>query len=246
MEWFENEEFWTDLFPYMFPAERFSAAADQVSEILALAQFKKKRVLDLCCGPGRHSVELARRGLAVTGVDRSSFLLKRARELAVEAQVRVEWVMDDMRRFKRPRAFDLACSLFTSFGYFKDEEDDLRVLRNVAESLTSGGVFVIDVLGKELLARRWENARYTEYPDGTVRVERPQLRGDWSRLRNDWTLIRKGRSKTFRFEHSIYSGRELKDRLLACGFDDAQLYGDLQGTAYGLDSPRLIAVARKV
>ena len=73
----------------------------------------------------------------------------------------------------------------------------MRVLRNVAESLASGGVFVIDVLGKELLARRWQDSRYTEYPDGTVRVNYRSCGGDWSRLRNDWTLIRKGRSKTF-------------------------------------------------
>ena len=82
MEWFENDDFWRDFYPFMFPDERFAAAPDEVSRILALAQCSGGSVLDLCCGPGRHSVELARRGFRVTGVDRSPFLLAKAHELA--------------------------------------------------------------------------------------------------------------------------------------------------------------------
>lgn len=58
-------------------------------------------------------------------------------------------------------------------------------------------------------------------------------------------LVKEGRSNCFSFEHTVYSGRELKDRLLLCGFKHVQLFGDLQGSPYGLDPLRLIAVARK-
>jgi len=80
MEWFENEEFWRELYPYMFPAERFLAAREQVDQILALSGSGRGKVLDLCCGPGRHAVEFAKHGFDVTGVDGSEFLLDRARE----------------------------------------------------------------------------------------------------------------------------------------------------------------------
>src|SRR6185437_13953181 len=75
MEWFENDDFWRDFYPFMFSDERFAATPDEVSRILALTQCAGGSVLDLCCGPGRHSIELAQRGFKVTGVDRSPFLL---------------------------------------------------------------------------------------------------------------------------------------------------------------------------
>ena len=88
MEWFEDDAFWRELYPYMFPPERLAAAAEQVAQVIALAGFSGRTVLDLCCGPGRHTVEFARLGLDVTGVDRTRFLLDRARERAQEARSR--------------------------------------------------------------------------------------------------------------------------------------------------------------
>ena len=70
-------------------------------------------------GPGRHVAALAKRGFRVTGVDLSPFLLRRAQELAQRESFGIEWVQEDMRSFLRPEAFDLAISLFTSFGYFR-------------------------------------------------------------------------------------------------------------------------------
>jgi SAM-dependent methyltransferase len=245
MGWFENEDFWREFYPFMFSDERFAATPDEVTRILALIQCTGGSVLDLCCGPGRHSVELARRGFQVTGVDRSPFLLAKARELAAASGASVEWVEQDMRNFARPATFDLALSLFTSFGYFEDEQDDLRVLRNIHQSLKENGVMIIEVLGKERLARVWKDTMCNELADGSLIFQRPQIHDDWTRIRSEWTLVKDARSRTFTFEHTIYSGRELKDRLMNCGFKQVQLFGDIQGSPYGLDAQRLIAVARK-
>jgi SAM-dependent methyltransferase len=245
MQWFENDDFWREFYPFMFSDERFAAAPDEVTRILALTHSSGGGLLDLCCGPGRHSIEFARRGFQVTGVDRSPFLLAKARELAATSGASVEWVEQDMRNFVRPATFDLALSLFTSFGYFEDEQDDLRLLRNIHQSLKENGVLIIEVLGKERLARVWKDTMCNELADGSLIFQRPQIREDWTRIRSEWTLVKDGKSCTFTFEHTVYSGRELKDRLLSCGFKQVQLYGDIQGSPYGLDAQRLIAVARK-
>jgi SAM-dependent methyltransferase len=245
MEWFESEEFWQDFYSFMFSPERFAAAKDEVSRIMELTQCSRGSLLDLCCGPGRHAVEFAQRGFQVTGVDRSPFLLNRAREHSSASGIAIELIKDDMRTFVRPGAFDLVCNLFTSFGYFKDENEDLCVLRNIHQSLKDKGVVVIDVIGKERLARTWQSAICSPLADGSLLLQRPQLRDDWSRILSEWTLIKDGRTKSFSFEHTIYSGRELKDRLLSSGFEKVQLFGDLQGSPYGLDSTRLVAVAHK-
>src|SRR5579862_1805434 len=154
MDWFENEDFWRALYPVMFPPERFAAAGAQVDQILKLTGIETGNVLDLCCGPGRHAQEFAGRGFSVTGVDRSDYLLAQAK---ARQTAPVEWVAQDMREFLRKSTFDLACNLFTSFGYFDTDDDNRRVLRNVHDSLKPGGVFVMEMLGKERLARSWQS-----------------------------------------------------------------------------------------
>jgi SAM-dependent methyltransferase len=246
MEWFENEDFWRELYPYMFPPERLEAATMEVDQVLRLAQVTNGAVLDLCCGPGRHAVEFAQRGFHVTGVDASAYLLARADERAGRFKVQVEWVQDDMRRFRRHLRFDLVCILFTSFGYFDTDDENLQVARNVLDSLKPGGVLVIDVIGKERLARNWQNSLISEFTDGTLLVQLPQVSRAWTRVSTKWLLIKERTVRTFQFEHTIYSARELEALILRAGFEKVEIFGSLQGAPYGLDAERLVAVARKV
>ena len=244
-EWFDDDSFWRELYPFMFPEKRFASTSQEVDQALKLAKPQGKRALDLCCGPGRCSIALARRGFAVTGVDRTRYLLAQARCRAKAARVRIEWVRADMRDFVRPGAFDLVLSMFTSFGYFDDKREDLAVLRNMFASLRPGGTFFIDVLGKECLARIFQSTKSDTLPDGTRLVQRHEVFDDWTRIRNEWILLRKGRAKSFRFHHTVYSGQELRDRMEAAGFVDVRLYGDLGGGDYGTNAQRLIVVGRK-
>ena len=244
-EWFENEEFWATVYPYMFPRDRFERAEEQVENILQLVEFQGESILDLCCGPGRHSVLLAKRGIQVTAVDITPFLLEKARERAIAEGVQVEWVQKDMRDFVRDASYDLVLSMFTSFGYFKKEDDNLKVLQNIYRSLKPGGSCLIDVVGKEWLAKVFQPTSSSDEEDGTILVQRREVVKDWSRIRNEWILIKDGETRTFALEHSIYSGQELKDRLEQTGFKNLRLYGSLDGNEYGVDSKRLIAVAQK-
>jgi SAM-dependent methyltransferase len=244
-EWFDDDSFWRDLYPFMFPEKRFTEAIEQVDQALALTQPASGSALDLCCGPGRCAIVLAQRGFSVAGVDRTKFLLDRAKVKAKRAKVKIEWIRQDMRDFVRPKAFDLALSMFTSFGYFDDRREDLQVLRNILTSLRPGGAFLIDVMGKECLARIFQPTTSEALPDGSRLVQRHEIFDDWTRMRNEWILISKGRVKSFRFHHTIYSGQELKDRMAFAGFMDIRLYGGLRGEAYGLNAQRLIAIGRR-
>jgi SAM-dependent methyltransferase len=121
----------------------------------------------------------------------------------------------------------------------------LRVLRHVHEALRPGGTFIIDVLGKETLARIFEETRSAAAADGTLLVWRTAVAADWTRVRSEWHVIRDGSDRVFRVEHWIYSGRELRELLLQAGFRDVRLFGDLDGRDYGTAAARLVAVARK-
>ena len=245
-EWFEDESFWRELYPYMFDDNRFAQADEQVRKVLKLTGIRRGAVLDLCCGPGRHSVALAKRGFKVTAVDRTRFLLNKARRHAKSSRARVEFVRADMRDFVRPGAYRLALNLWTSFGYFDNKNDDRRALGNIFESLKPGGVCVIDVFGKERLAKIMHPATVTRCPNGALLVQMHEIFDDWTRIRNEWILIKGNRAKWFKFHHTMYSGQELSDRLQQAGFSQVKLYGDFDGQPYGPDAPRLVAVARKV
>jgi SAM-dependent methyltransferase len=244
-EWFDDDSFWSELYPFMFSEKRIAEADAQVAKALALTKPPGKSALDLCCGPGRCSVALAKRGFTVTGVDRTKYLLDKARARAKAARVKIEWVQKDMRDFVRPGAFALVISMFTSFGYFDDRHEDVIVLENMFASLKPGGACLIEVLGKERLAKILQPTASTVLPDGSVVVERHEIYDDWSRVRNEWLLIRRGKAKTFKFHHTIYSGLELRDRMERAGFVDIRLRGNLDGDAYGPNAERLVAIGRK-
>ncbi len=244
-EWFEDDEFFSIWYPYVFTAERFDQAEQEVDQFLSLASFKEGRVLDLACGPGRHAIELAKRGCQVTGVDRSPFLISQAKKWARAADVEVEWVQQDMRSFERPDAFDFAINMFSAFGYFADRSEDTLVLKRLYSSLVLGGVLVIDTVGKEWLARHFDETSSSREKNGTLLITRREIIEDWTRIRSEWILIKDDEVKSFESKINVYSGQELRGLLEDVGFENVALFGDLEGNEYGIDVKRLIAVARK-
>jgi len=125
------------------------------------------------------------------------------------------------------------------------KQDDIAVLANMFTSLRPAGVCLIDVMGKERLARSFQSTTSDRLPDGTTLVQRHEIFDDWTRVRNEWLLIRKDRVKRFTFHHTVYSGQELRDRMEQVGFVGVTLYGNLNGDEYGPNAQRLIAVGRK-
>jgi SAM-dependent methyltransferase len=244
-EWFDEDSFWRELYPFMFPEKRIADADEQVRKALALTKPVGKSVLDLCCGPGRCSIALAKKGYVVTGVDRTKYLLDKARAKAKAARVKIEWVQKDMREFVRTSSFDLVLNMFTSFGYFDDKREDVIVLENMLQSLRPGGGCLTEVLGKERLAKVLQPTISSVLRDGTVFVERHEIFDDWTRVRNEWIVIRDGRAKSFKFHHTIYSGQELRDRMERAGFVGLTLHGNLDGDDYGPNAERLIAIGRR-
>jgi SAM-dependent methyltransferase len=241
LPWFET--IFDERYPQLFgPLE--SNPEDEVEEILSLlAPPPGGRILDLGCGRGRHAVPLARRGYVVTGVDLSETMLRLARERVAWEDLRVEWVREDMRTFRRPEIFDLCLSLFTSFGYFSDEENQ-EVLENVARSLKEGGRFLLDLrnAGKGLDRIEGRN-RTIEVPAGTLRMS---IRFDCGTRRAvaEHVLVRHdGISIASAFDVRIYSAEELDDAIEKAGMRVTGLYGSLSGAPLTDESERMVVVA---
>lgn len=243
--WHEDDGFWQAIAPIDFDKERWERAPREADQILALMKpAPGARILDLCCGPGRHSLELARRGFKVTGVDRTDAFLEEGRRRARAAKLEIEFVREDMRRFIRPDAFDGAMNIFTSFAYFEDAEEDRVVLSNACRSLREGGVFVVDTLAKEVVARNFRERDWNESGGIAVLEERKIVR-DWTAIESRWVILQGDSRREIRFTLRLYSAAELSAILRGVGFRTIEVYGDLSGSAFDHSAKRLVAVARK-
>jgi SAM-dependent methyltransferase len=201
------------------------------------------RILDLACGQGRHSIDLARRGYQVTGLDHSRYLLEVAAQRAAAAGVTVRWVEGDMRQpVPVPGDYDVAVNLFTSFGYFADDADDLMVLRAVAGVLRPGGRFLLEVLNGEWIMHTFAEREWIPFGEATV-LEQRRLDRDRRRMEVDRTIVRDGHEEKTSHMLRLYSGRELVVLAKRAGFDVVQLYGGWDGELLTEDSLRVVAVA---
>ncbi|MBL9030881.1 MAG: class I SAM-dependent methyltransferase [Phycisphaerae bacterium] len=244
-EWFDDDALWADIEPFIFAEKMYQNAPLEAEQAIALAGLKPSdRVLDLPCGPGRHAVELAKRGMSVTGVDRTAAFLRRARDRAASAGVAVELVQADMREFTRPGEFDAVLNLYTSFGYFRDPADDRRAARAMHDSLKPGGRLVMDLMGREVLARQFRQRDWREH-EGTILLEERTLAPDWTWIDNRWLMLKGDQRREVSFWLRLYGAADLSALLHQVGFVVERVLGSLAGAAYDATATRLVVVASR-
>jgi SAM-dependent methyltransferase len=241
--WHEDDDFWRIRARFMFGPQPWERAPSQVDGVLALLEPPPgAAVLDLGCGPGRHSLELARRGFRVTGVDRTRLYLDEACRRASAEDLAVEFVHEDMRSFRRPGAFDAAINMLTAFGYFDDPADDRQVLANLRESLKPGGRLLMDLMGKEVLARIFRPRDWHE-ADGVFLLTERSVERDWTWIHNHEVILDGAERWEADMDHRIYSAAELSALLRDVGFSSVRVFGDLDASLYDNSAKRLILVA---
>jgi SAM-dependent methyltransferase len=125
------------------------------------------KILDLACGKGRHSIILNQLGYNVTGIDLSAKSIEHAQSFLTKG---LKFQIHDMRDLLGTALFDLVVNLFTSFGYFDREAENLRVIRNVSLSLRPGGLFLLDFMNTIKL-RSHLISSYHEYESGKVKFK---------------------------------------------------------------------------
>jgi SAM-dependent methyltransferase len=197
-----------------------------------------QQVLDLGCGPGRHTSVLARRGARVVGLDLSRALLRAAREAGAERLVR-----GDMRDLPfRDAAFDAVLNLFTSFGYFTEDAEHEAVLREVARVLRRGGSFVLDFLNAPAV-RAGLVPRDERSTGGVVVIQERWLSADGRYVNKRIQVGADGRSFAERVR--LYERAELEAMMAAHGLRTVRTAGDYQGGRHGARSDRLILVGER-
>lgn len=265
-DWFE-EWFASDYYLKLY-SHRDTDEADACIDLILRAtgftepqQGRRRRALDLASGPGRHAIALARRGFDVTAVDLSPTLLRHAQHEAEEAGVAVDFIESDMRDIEFDGEFDLGVQLFTSFGYFDDEDDDMLVLRHVRTSLRDGGYYALDLINEQHLRRNLVSQSTRSF-DGILALEERWIEAGRVNKRIVIPGSRRGSSEhgahvadepgaspvnDVRFTETVrlFAPATIERMLRDAGLVPTSWFGDYDGSSYdATDSTRMIVVCR--
>lgn len=200
------------------------------------------KVLDVCCGSGRHSIEFAKRGFDVTGFDLSDYLVGQAnkhKEKLKERNLKLKFQIKDMRNFNYKSSFDTAINIFSSFGYFEKDSENFKVFRNVHSSLNKNGFFVFDFLNEAYLKDKLVKKDYMTLEGKRILQER--------KIENGFVIkeIKIGK-RIFTERIRLYTCSDIKNELKILGFDVKKVFGDYYGNKFIKNkSKRFIIIAQK-
>ncbi|MFN4178930.1 MAG: class I SAM-dependent methyltransferase [Armatimonadota bacterium] len=246
-QWYR--EFFDDLYLQVYqPFETPELVRHEVDFIIqALDLPEGARILDLCCGQGRHSLELARRGFQVVGVDLSEALLYAARQRAEREGLTITFLQSDMREIDFTDEFDAVINMFTSFGYLENEAEDEKVLRKVAQALKRGGKFLLDLMNRDWLIRNFQPMGWRADNEGWFVLEERNFDHLSGRMETRWIFVARDGVRYERFSSiRLYSASELRAMLERSGLQVTNLFGDYDSSPYTWDSHRLIVVATRL
>jgi SAM-dependent methyltransferase len=222
--------------------EQTRAEADFIQKQLCLAAGSK--VLDTPCGNGRLSIQLARSGHQLTGVDIAAEFIAEAIARASESYLAIEWHERDMRKLPWTSEFDGAFCFGNSFGYLQDDEN-AEFIDAVSRSLKPGARFVLDAPAiAECILPNFQPSRSIELGGITVSIEH-RYDHEQGRMFNDFTFSRGGVDDKRPSSQRIYTYHELTELLHAAGFEVVNAYGSLAEEPFKLGAQRLLLVAAK-
>lgn len=230
-EWFR--EWFDENYLHIYCHRDTNDAKKQIDLILKkISPGKNDKILDLGCGEGRHVCLLSEKGYNVTGLDLSETLLKKGRE----KHCRINLIRGDMRKI--PGKFNIILSLFTSFGYFARDSENVDVVKGIYNSLEKNGHFWLDFLNSEYVKEHIVNKNIFKLEDGSEVTEVRNIHDN--RVVKDITIDKEGIQKKYRESVRLFSYKELKDILSGSGFKIQNIYGNYDGQIWDMNSRRTI------
>lgn len=216
-------------------------------------------ILDLACGYGRHTIELARQGYQVIGLDYSKYFIELAKNEAKKQNVKVDFIRDDMRNLSFVNKFDAVISMFTSFGYFEDEKDNVLVLRKISRALKSKGKFLIDLNNVIWVLVRMSQQGKVDPKTGRLqtlpRTERLSnglkvvIKEEFDPITMRWSMTRtwqeKNQQRSYKTKVRMFSLPEINNMMEQSGLQIKKVWGDFEGAPFSFESRRLVGLAQK-
>lgn len=213
------------------------------------------KVLDLCCGHGRHALRLAEKGFNVTGIDISPIAIKHAEELAESMKVkdRVEFLIGDARKVlkllkKKKSLFNASLSMWTSMGYY-DIETDRSILKQLNKLTSSAGVLVVQMTNRDFIVKHFQSFDINNFEDYELHEHRT-MNFENSRMESTWKFYKKNGETlkhlaTVPVNHRTYSLHELVELLKSSGWEYVDSYGNLEMQPVTPDTNMITIIGKK-
>jgi len=243
------KDWWKDFFGKEYvetytEAGHFAATKKQTNFLIKYAFPKNtKTILDLCCGHGRHSIELAKKGYKVTGLDYSAYEINLAKQEAERKRLSIDFRRGDARNYRPGGKFDAVINMFTAFGY-GSRADDIKILKTVSRSLRKNGTFFIDLMNLPWLWRNYKPVSKQSLGDYKV-VARRSFDFLDNVIREARVISQGKRTKKVNSITRLYSLPELTQLLKHQNLKVIQTWGSFAAEPYGLDSKRMLVLAKK-
>ena len=199
---------------------------------------KTTHILDLPCGKGRHSLFLNTLGYKVTGGDLAENSIKSAKEFENDT---LKFNIHDMR-YPFNNTYDAIFNLFTSFGYFEDDNEDLLILKNFKQGLKKNGVFVFDFLNAEKVTLNLVPEETKTVDQITFHIKRKIKDGF---IFKNISFFADGKDQFYQEKVKYLDLDKMKNYFHKACFNITHVFGDYQLTPYeSKNSDRLIIIAR--
>ena len=248
----DQSDWWTPFFRGPFldvqldheSAEKTQAQVDALERLLGLDT--PRRILDVPCGTGRHSLELARRGHRLTGIDFNPQVLEVGRRAASAEGLNLDFREQDMREIDFEAEFAAALCHWGSFGYFSEVEN-ADFVRRVGRALLPGGTFFLDTLVAETLYPKYSQRDFDYVGEGERRMrvlQESRFDHESGRIETTWTFQTNGHEEARTISIRIYTYRELRTLLEAAGLSIVSAT-DNAGQLFELGQRRLWLVTQK-
>jgi SAM-dependent methyltransferase len=243
-------EWWSDFFSGLaLDLWREAMSKEHTGAEVAFIQSRLRlasgaRILDVPCGLGRLSLEIAELGFEVTGVDFSPACLHEARAGALSRELKIIWEQRDMRDLPWPEKFDGAFCFGNSFGYL-DDEGNAKFLKSVYGVLKRGARFVMDAPSvAENILPRIQDRSETQIGD-VLFIEENRYDHVLGRLDTDYTFRRGNQIERKFGSHRLYTYRQIHEMLRVAGFVNCEAFGSTEGEPFCYGAPGLLFVAEK-
>jgi len=242
MEWWEN--YFSEA--YFITAYAMNHAAKyEVEFILNQADIPPDaKILDMCCGYGRHSYELAKRGYHVTGVDYSEVLVEKARKrISSENLKNLEYKTGDIRHYNDGNKYHLVLNLFISLGFFSSEQDNEKAIETLCNSVAENGYLVLELHNFENVIQ--QKNELIKAPGGyTIKTTR-----DFDRINKRLSMTRvvnhREDVKVYEMKIRVYEFDEIMEICSRYNMKYFKHFGDYSGSAFDSNSERLLLFLKK-
>ena len=239
-EWFESW-FDTKYYHILYKNRDFTEAEKFITKLIYfLCPKPDAKFVDIACGKGRHSVFINKLGYDVVGYDLSEKSILHAKKKSKED---LKFYTHDMRQIFRTNYFDFALNLFTSFGYFKNQRDELNAIKSSARNLKKNGVLVIDFLNRDKVIKELV-AEETKAIDGINFKISKEIKNN--QVVKSINFSDDGNQYSFQECVKLLSLQDFKSHLEEVNLKITHTFGNYKLDKFNKTSDRLIIIAKKI